>query len=552
MIAPVLETRLLGKTYPGTRALDRVSLAFEGGRVAALVGRNGAGKSTLVKILSGAVPPSDGEVLLDGRSAVFRSPGDAKDAGIATVHQELSLVPGLSAAENILFGRFPRRRGLAAAAIDWRKLNETASQMLSAIGVPIDPRETVSRLSLAQQQVLEIARAVHAEARVILLDEPSSGLSRSEVEMLFRLVRTLAGRGVAVVYVTHRLAELAEIADTVTAFRDGRHVGTIPASEASPARLVELMFGETAPGSPGSQDRQAGGAFGTRAALESATASGAEGPVAAAEPRAESPAAPAPTASRPPAGAPAVSPALEVRGLTLAGRLHDIAFTLGRGEILGIAGMLGSGRTETLSTIVGALRADGGEIVVHGPAGVRTLPASRTTPRIMRSLGVALVPENRQVQGLVAGMSVLDNICLASLGRIARGGVITRALQRRAAAPLVRDLEISAPSLDAPVSALSGGNQQKVVIAKWLARSPRVMLFDEPTRGIDVQAKAQVFGILRGLAASGIGSIVVSSELEELLDVCHRIVVIRHGRIVGEASPEGLSLDGLLSLCMEA
>ena len=534
MIAPALETRLLSKTYPGTRALDRVSLTFEGGRVAALVGKNGAGKSTLVKILSGAVRPSGGEILLEGRSASFLSPADAKTAGIATVHQELSLVPGLSVAENILFGRFPKRRGLAAAAIDWRRLNETASGMLSAIGARLDPRETIAGLSLAQQQVVEIARAVHAEARVVLLDEPTSGLSRSEVEMLFRLVRTLAGRGVAVVYVTHRLSELGEIADTVTAFRDGRHVGTIPASEASPGRLVELMFGETATGAtgspvqPGSQDRQAGGYSGSRAESESATESGAGGP-----------------------GAPAAPPALEVRGLTLAGRLHDIAFTLARGEILGIAGMLGSGRTELLTAIFGALRADGGEIVVHGPGGARTLRAARAAPGLMRSLGVALVPENRQVQGLVTRMSVLDNICLASLGRISRGGVITRFLQRRAAAPLVRDLAISAPSLDVPISALSGGNQQKVVIAKWLARTPRVMLFDEPTRGIDVRAKAQVFGILKSLSETGIGSIVVSSELEELLEVCHRILVMRHGRIVGEASPEKLSLDRLLSLCME-
>ena len=531
--APVLEVRGLTKSYPGTRALADVSLAFPGGQVSALVGRNGAGKSTLVKILSGALRPDAGEVRIDGAPVVLRSPADARGLGIATVHQELSLVPGLTVAENVLFGRFPRRGGLARAAIDWRRLYEDAARLLETMDVRLDPRAIVAPLPLAQRQMIEIARAVSSGARAVLFDEPTAGLARAEAATLFRLVRGLAARKVALVYVTHQLGELAEIADTVTALRDGKVAATIPARDISSSALVAMMYGGAS----------------------------APGPAAPAPVRA-APSAPAEPAADRAAEAP---PVLEVEGLGIEGVLRDVSFTLGQGEILGIAGMLGSGRTELLMALFGARRADRGRILVRRAPGAperqgegediggwTRLGAPTLSPARMRGLGIALVPEDRKTQGLVLGMSVLDNLCLASLGSVARRGVITRSRQRRAAAPVARELDLVAPDLDAPVGVLSGGNQQKVALGKWLLREPRVLLCDEPARGVDVRAKGQLFEALRSLSRRGIASIVVSSELEELLEVCHRILVLRRGALHGAHRPADLTLDRLVALCMES
>jgi ribose transport system ATP-binding protein len=529
--SPVLETRGLSMTYPGTRALDGVTLAFGAGRVSALVGRNGAGKSTLLKILSGALRPSAGEVRIDGARVDLRSPAEARAHGIATVHQELSLIPGLSAAENVLLGRFPRRRGLARAAIDWRRLDEEAAEILAGMDVRVDPRAIVARLPLAQRQMIEIARAVSSGARAVLFDEPTAGLARAETLTLFRLVRGLAERGVAVVYVTHHLGEIAEIADTVTAVRDGKVAATIPAREISAAALVAMMYGEDAP------DARAQ-AFGSAAAGETT-------PAAARGDR--------------------TLPVLEVEGLALAGVLHDVSFMLMPGEILGIAGMLGSGRTELLMALFGARPAERGRILVRGASDGASGPVARSAPlsevRLdatscrparMRALGLALVPEDRKTQGLVMGMSVLDNLCLASLSRTARRGVITRSRQRTAALPAVKDLDLVAPDLAAPVGVLSGGNQQKVVLGKWLLRDPRVLLCDEPARGVDVRAKGQLFEALREMSRRGIASILVSSELEELLEVSHRILVLRRGTLSGEHRPGDLTLDRLVALTLES
>ena len=536
-------------SFPGTRALDSVTLAFPAGSVSALIGRNGAGKSTLVKLLSGALRPTEGEVLVDGARVELRSPGYARSLGIATVHQELSLVPGLSAAENVLLGRFPRRGGLARAAIDWRRLYDETARILSGMDVRVDPHTLVARLPLAQRQMIEIARAVSSGARAVLFDEPAAGLARAETRTLFRLVRGLAGRGVAVVYVTHHLGELQEIADTVTALRDGKVAATIPAREISSAALVAMMYGEGAAGAA-----HGVGASGAGVAQDMVTAP------AAAERAGDQ-------------GGGAL-PVLEVEGLGVAGVLHDVSFVLRPGEILGIAGMLGSGRTELLMALFGARRADRGCILVRGArnggagsgewrggaAGARSrgdlpevrLAAAAASPVRMRALGLALVPEDRKTQGLVPGMSVLDNLTLASLSRTARRGVITASRQRRAALPVAQALDLVAPDPRAPVSILSGGNQQKVVLGKWLLREPRVMLCDEPARGVDVRAKGQLFEALRAMGGRGISSIVVSSELEELLEVSHRILVLRRGTLCGEYRPGDLTLDRLVALCMES
>lgn len=492
-----LQTIRLRKVYPGTVALDDVSMTFEAGRVSALLGKNGAGKSTLVKILSGAVKPTSGQVLIDGRQARFRSPGEAFNEGIATVYQELSLIPELTVGENILLGRLPKRTGLGGMAIDWRAVYERADAVLQGLKVDLDVKQKAGRLSVAQQQVVEIAKAMSFNPSVLMLDEPTSALAHHEVASLFDLVRKLASQGVAVIYITHRLGELRDIADTVSVLRDGRFAGEVLIEEATPKLIVEMMFGETVP------------------------------------------------KTRPPELEVRREPVLEVRHLTMKGRLSDISLTLHRGEVLGIAGMLGAGRTELLMSLFGAMRFDEGEILIEGR------PIRSPTPARMKRAGIGLTPENRKEQGVVLLLSTLDNACLAALGRISRNGVIWKGLQRKVVGRIVRDLQIILADLEQPVSSLSGGNQQKVVVGNWLNTEPRIMLFDEPTRGIDVQAKQQVFQIIWELSRQGIGSIFVSSELEELLEVCHRIVIMRKGRLVGEVDTEGLQFERLFAMCME-
>lgn len=492
-----LQTTRLRKVYPGTVALDDVSLTFEAGSVSALVGKNGAGKSTLVKILSGATDATAGQVFLDGLEVRFRSPKDAFDRGMATVYQELSLIPELTVGENILLGRLPKRRGLGGIAVDWPKVYERADAILRSLNVDLDVNVKAGRLSVAQQQVVEIAKAMSFHPSVLMLDEPTSALAHHEVAGLFDLVRKLSGQGVAVVYITHRLQELEDIADTVSVLRDGRFVGKVPVAEATPKRIVEMMFGETV-----QKSRPAG-----------------------LEVRRE--------------------PVLEVRHLSMKGRLTDVNLTLYKGEVLGIAGMLGSGRTEVLMSLFGAMRFDEGEILVEG----RTVRSP--TPARMKRAGMGLTPESRKEQGIVLLLSTLDNACLAALDRVSRHGVIWKGLQREVVERTVRDLQITVADIEQPISSLSGGNQQKVVVGNWLNTKPRIMLFDEPTRGIDVQAKQQVFQIIWRLSMRGISSIFVSSELEELLEVCHRIVVMRKGRLVGEVDATGLQLEQLFAMCME-
>ena len=498
MSAPKLQTVAIRKVYPGTAALRDVSMGFDGGRVHALIGKNGAGKSTLVKILSGAVAPTSGAVLLDGQPVHLRSPRDAFEKGIATVYQELSLVPGLTVGENILMGRLPRRRVLGVAIVDWPEVFHRSEAVLRNLHVALDVRARVGRLGVAQQQLVEIAKAMSYSPAVLILDEPTSALAHHEVASLFGLLRTLARRGVAVLYITHRLQELSEIADTVSVLRDGEFVGTIGVEQATPELLVHMMFGETVP-----------------RVLPAALAASRE-------------------------------PVLEVRHLGSRGRLHDISFTLHRGEILGLAGMLGSGRTELLERIFGAAPFDEGEILVEGQA------VGRPTPAAMKRLGVGLTPENRKEAGLVQLLSTRENLCLASLDALAVHGVLWKGRERAVAERSVRELQIAVADVEQPVASLSGGNQQKVVVGNWLNTRPRIMLFDEPTRGIDVRAKQQVFQILWDLSRRGISSIFVSSELEELIEVCHRILIVKKGRIVGEVGSAGHPLEKLFELCMEA
>ncbi len=489
-----LEAIHIHKKYPGTIALDDVSLGFEGGKVHALIGKNGAGKSTLVKILAGSLAPTRGEIRVDGIPVPLRSPSDAFNRGIATVYQELSLVPGLSVAENILLGRMPKRRG---PFIDWVAAYAQAEQTLVGMQVQLEVRQPVGGLSFAQQQMVEIAKAMSCNPSVLMLDEPTSALSRHETQSLFYLVRQLANTGVAIIYISHRLQELREIADRATVLRDGLHVGTVEMAETTSQEIIHLMFGETV------------------------------------------------QRERPTDLLAGREPLLEVRDLSREDHFQEIDLTLHEGEILGIAGMLGSGRTELLRAIFGAEPFDRGQIRVLGQR-VRSV-----SPATMKELGVAFTPEDRKNDGLVQSHSIRSNLCLASMNQIATRGFITRAREQVVVNEQVRRLSIKIADSEQAVSSLSGGNQQKVVVGNWLSTRPRIILFDEPTRGIDVQAKQQIFQVMWDLSREGLGCIFVSSEVEELLQVCHRILIMQHGKIVDEVLPSATTPEGLIVQCME-
>lgn len=491
----VLRTDHLNKTYPGTVAVHDLSVRFEGGKVHAIIGKNGSGKSTTIKMISGAVRPTSGAIYLHDTALVLASPRDAREAGIETVYQEPSLVPGLTVSENLLLARLPHATGFPWR-IDWQRAQLLAGKMLSRLAIDIAPRAIVKDLSVAQQQLVEIARAVGSDPRVLILDEPTSALAHHEVEQLFRVIRTLTGNGITVLYISHRLQELPRIADTITVLRDGELVGRLDTEQAQPERIVSMMFGEVTHG------------------------------------------------GRPTDLTPGRRTVLEVRGLRRAGSLRDVSFDLAEGEILGIAGMLGSGRTELLRAIFGADPADGGEVVVEG------VPRCERDPAVMKDHGVALIPENRATEGLVLRHSILENLTRASMGRYSSRGVRNKTAERDAARAHVVALSIRLASLDEAVATLSGGNQQKVVVGNWIGTDPRVMLFDEPTRGIDVNAKRQIFALMWELSRRGIASLFVSTELEELLEVCHRIVVLRDGAIQAELVPDNTPLDTLYALCM--
>ncbi len=482
----------LTKDYPGTRALDDISISFQSGKVNALVGKNGSGKSTLVKIFAGAVSPTSGNIYLNDEKLTFNSTSDANAKGIVTVYQEMSLVPGLSVAENIFLGRLPKKHGI----IDWKKTYDMAGDLLQKMKVDINPRETLFRLSMWQMQVVEITKALSFNPKVIMLDEPTSALAQHEVQSLFDAVRALRDQGVVVIYVTHKLQELPQIADTVSVLRDGRLMGTVQMKEVKHKDIIDMMFGEVK------------------------------------------------TQSRPKDIKVQDEVIMEVKGLSREGWYQDVNFKLKKGEVLGIAGMLGSGRTELLRGIFGADPVDSGEVIVEGVsyknAGLRT----------MKKAGIGLTPENRKLEGLILIHSILDNLCYASINLTSRHTIEDKPKRMAFGLKQVRELEIKVPDVNAACNSLSGGNQQKVVVGNWLNTNPKIMLYDEPSRGIDVNAKQQIFEIMWAQARKGISSIFVSTELEELLEVCHRILIMRHGMIVDEINPDTTNINELYEICM--
>ena len=487
-----IRTEHIVKDYPGTRALDDINISFDSGRVHALVGKNGSGKSTLVKIFAGAVQPTSGEFYLNDEALHFNSTADAYEKGIVIVYQEMSLVPGLSVTENIFLGRMPKKNG----AIDWSKAHRMAGVLLQQMKSNIDPHELVSRLSMWQMQVVEITKALSFHPKVIMLDEPTSSLAQSEVQNLFEAVRALRDQGVVVIYITHKLQELPQIADTVSVLRDGKLVGTVQMKEVEHRDIIHMMFGEITIQNRPRDIKVQGDSI------------------------------------------------MEVKGLSRKGWYENITFSLRRGEVLGIAGMLGSGRTELLRGIFGADPVDSGEVVIEG----RTYKSAN--PIKMVRAGIGLTPEDRKFQGLILMHSIKDNLCYASMTMTARGWLENKRKRELFAARQVRELEIKTGDIEARCESLSGGNQQKVVVGNWLNTSPKIMLYDEPSRGIDVGAKQQIFEIMWDQARKGVSTIFVSTELEELLEVCHRLLIMRHGRLVDEVNPEEISVNELYEICM--
>jgi ribose transport system ATP-binding protein len=496
-MSAILVLEGISKQYPGVIALEKVDFSVNRGEVRALLGKNGAGKSTLVKILSGAVHPDSGDIRIDEKAVTITSPKDAFNQGIYTVYQEMSLVPGLTVAENILMGRWPQKRSLGISVIDREQVRKIAQAALDQLEVTINLDEIVSRLSVAQQQLIEIAKAISFNPRVLVLDEPTSALASHEVGVLHKVVRRLAEQGRAIIYVTHRLQEIPHVADSVTVLRDGRLIGTIPVAEATPARIANMMIG---------LDWQR-------------TDWGAGGEVGEVK--------------------------LSVRNLSRAGLLQNISFDLRAGEVLGIAGLLGSGRTELVRAIFGRDEMDSGEIYVDGKM------VANPSPQKMKANKVGLTPEDRKRQGLVLPFNVQDNLTLASLQRASTQGFLQRKREVALAKEMVGSLNIKTPSLAVTTGTLSGGNQQKVVVGNWLNTLPDVLLMDEPTRGIDIQAKEQIFSLVRDLARRGLAVLFISSEIEEVLDVSDRILIMNRGRITGELTRDEVDLEKLMEMVME-
>ena len=488
--SPVLQLTGISKRFGAVQALTDVDLDLFANEVHALVGENGAGKSTLVKILAGIHRPDAGHMKLNGQELVLSGPATARHLGIAVIHQHPNLFPDLTVAENVFAGRLPRNR---VRGVDWGELSRTAERLFANLGVKQSVSVPVRGLSVADQQLVEIAKALSLDARVLVMDEPTASLSSREVDRLFAIIRQLRGRGVGILFVDHRMEEVFEIADRVSVLRDGRHVITAPISELTPADAIRHMVGRR---------------LETLFPKEKATV----GEVA-----------------------------LEVRGLARRGVFSDVSFQVRHGEILGLAGLVGAGRTEVARVLFGIDRADAGEVLVAGKR------ADITSPKDAMRLGIVYVPEDRHEQGLVLDFSIAANVSLPIVQRLSRLLVVDREQERRLAADYSKQLQVRSTGVDQAASGLSGGNQQKVVIAKWLATRPTVLLLDEPTQGVDIGAKAEVHRIISQLAAQGMAIVLISSELLEVLGMADRVVVLHEGRIAAEFGRDEASQERIMA-----
>ena len=490
--------RGIGKAFPGTVALDHVDFDLRSGEVHALVGQNGAGKSTLIRILAGIYPMDEGQILLEGEELPGLTPQTSHRLGMRFIHQELNLIPWFSVAENIVLGdRYPK--GMLRT-IAWKSLFGKATKVLKKLGEEINPRKPAQELSVGQQWIVAIARALYSEGSVVVMDEPTASLSKREVKELFQVVRSLQESGTSVIYISHRLEEIFKIAQRVTVVKDGHRILTTDVGKTSARELASSMIGRSLAEQFPSTDQAR-----------------PRGPVV-----------------------------LSVSGLCIEGRLHDVSFELRQGEILGLAGLVGSGRTEVANALFGTQPYASGEIRIHGKA-VRIGSATEAVRH-----GVALVPEVRRGQGLVLSMNVRENATLANLRRFRMAPwlpLLSRKEETMSTREVIQSLSIQTSGLGQLVEHLSGGNQQKVVLGKWLIGKSRVMIFDEPTRGIDVGSKFEIYMIVKDLATQGVGILYISSELEELVGVCDRVIVLREGRAIKELMTRETTVHEVLNYC---
>ena len=491
----ILELINISKSFSGVEVLHEVSFSLRPGEVHALLGENGAGKSTLVKIITGVHYPDGGEILLNGEPVHFSDTRESQQAGIAAIYQELSLFPDLDVAENIFVGRQPTTTG---GRIDWRKLYADAGKLLLSLGVHLDLKQKARSLSIAQQQMVEIARAFSINARILIMDEPTSSLTLNEVADLFRLVRRLRDEGTAIVFISHRLEELFELADRVTVLRDGSYMDTRPMKDVTRDDLIRLMVGRTITDLFPKQDVKAGDVM------------------------------------------------LKVENLTRKGSFRDVSFELRRGEILGMAGLVGAGRTNVARAIFGVEPATAGRIQINGRE------EAITSPQQAIKLRLAYVPEDRQLHGLIPAMNITANISLPMLFKYANRGWLRDKVERRAAYGAALQMEVRANNIWQLARELSGGNQQKVVLSKWLSTNPRILILDEPTRGIDVGTKAAVHALMSKLAAQGMAILMISSELPEILGMSDRVIVMREGHITGHFSRAEATQEKIISAATQA
>jgi ribose transport system ATP-binding protein len=491
-----IEISDISKTYPGVVALEGVSLDVAASEVVGLVGENGAGKSTLMKILGGVVAPTRGTITVDGVSHERLTVKSSMAAGIAFVHQELNLFDNLTVAANIFIGREPRRPG-SRWLIAERRMNEMAAPLLAQLGAEFSADTPLADLSLAERQLVEIAKALSLNARLIIMDEPTSSLTVSETDRLLKTVKRLRANGVSIIFISHRLGEVEEIADRVVVLRDGKRVTELTGEDIRADRMIRDMIGRELK-----------------------------------------------TLYRPPRAKPG-APILEVKSLrTRHWPAQEVDLTIRRGEIVGLAGLVGSGRTELACTLFGLDKPVGGAIAIDGK------PVAIQSPQGAIRQGIYLVPEDRKRSGLVLEFPIVDNITLANLGKFSRMGIADRTSERVAAEGQRGALQIRTPNVDAEVRSLSGGNQQKVVLAKWLSMAPRLLIFDEPTRGIDVGAKAEIYQLMRNLSDEGVGILMISSDMEEVIGVSDRVVVMHEGRFAGELGRDQVSEPAIMALAV--
>jgi ribose transport system ATP-binding protein len=490
-VKPLIEMRNITKTFPGVTALDQVDFQCNAGEVHAVVGENGAGKSTLMKLLAGVYQPDEGKIVIDGESVRFTNPHDAQNKGVSIIYQELNLLPDMSVADNVFLGREAVRR---FGFLNDSEVASSAREVLSRLGVKIDPRTRLGTLSVPQQQMVEIAKALSLNAKVVIMDEPSAALGGKDLEYVFDVIRALKQQGVAVIYISHRIAEVFEIADRVTIFKDGRVVGTELVSDIDRPTLVRLMIGRSF------------------------------------------------SETFPPRGHETGEDILQIENMTVGHMLKDINLTVRAGEIVGISGLVGAGRTELAQSIFGLRKIEHGQIFVRGK------PVKVRSPRQALGQRMGFLTENRNAEGLVLGQNVVHNAALPSLWKRQRWGIVDRASESRVVEAATNDLKLKAPSLKADVENLSGGNRQKVVLAKWLISEPDLLIFDEPTRGIDVGAKAEIWNLMRNLANQGKAVLMISSELPEIVGMSDRVYIMHQGSIVGELRGEEASEEDVMML----